>query len=611
MTSAAQPSAAERVVLGIDDRPDDDASLRWACTEAAGRGLPLHIVHAYSWPPMIFMTTHIPTMSPDAWQLERESAQSLVTTAVERAAQLYPELPVTGEAVAGRPGPVLIDHAATAAVLVIGSRHPGRHTAHLLGSVGHFLTAYSPCPVIVVRPGSVTGSSSGRVVLAVNLAEPAPQALDLAFAEARQRGRELFVLGYWRPVRRVVVDPNSALLLEPGNLEDQLQQVLAACRRRFPDVRLDSVVCRDDLVPTLVDETSRDLLLVLNNSQDGALSRFILHAVSNAVLSRAHCSVAVAPGTPHAEEQPAKIELLAPVTEARADSAVVVGIGGSDYVDDIALNWAAEEAQRRNCTLRLVAACNWVGTFGRADVYVTDPDLGLADVRRAARLSLARAERAVRRWHPAVAISTAIIEATAAEALVVESATARLIVVGSRQLKAVGSFMLGSVSAELACRSQCPVVVVRGPAAAAGEPSRIIAGIDGSPDSEPVLRFAFEEASLTGQPLHVSLVWSLGLHRITPWRRSAADSLATAAKLTLAEALAGWQENYPDVVLTSAVECGNPADVLVAESHAQWLLVVGSRAHSATAGTMLGSVSQDVLHHATCPVAVVHARQAQ
>lgn len=46
---------------------------------------------------------------------------------------------------------------------------------------------------------------------------------------------------------------------------------------------------------------------------------------------------------------------------------------------------------------------------------------------------------------------------------------------------------------------------------------------------------------------------------------------------------------------------------LVAQSAAQHLLVVHSRTRNALAGTLLGSITQGVLHHATCPVAVIPA----
>jgi nucleotide-binding universal stress UspA family protein len=55
----------------------------------------------------------------------------------------------------------------------------------------------------------------------------------------------------------------------------------------------------------------------------------------------------------------------------------------------------------------------------------------------------------------------------------------------------------------------------------------------------------------------------------------------------------------------------HPVAALVAAATAQDLLVVGSHSRHARVAAMLGSVSQGVLHHATCPVAVVHPRAAR
>jgi nucleotide-binding universal stress UspA family protein len=79
----------------------------------------------------------------------------------------------------------------------------------------------------------------------------------------------------------------------------------------------------------------------------------------------------------------------------------------------------------------------------------------------------------------------------------------------------------------------------------------------------------------------------------------------------LSEALAGWREKYPDVpVRRPEVIREHPTAGLVMASAAQYLLVVGNRGRHALAGTLLGSVSQGVLHRANCPVAVIPTHRA-
>jgi nucleotide-binding universal stress UspA family protein len=73
----------------------------------------------------------------------------------------------------------------------------------------------------------------------------------------------------------------------------------------------------------------------------------------------------------------------------------------------------------------------------------------------------------------------------------------------------------------------------------------------------------------------------------------------------LSEALAGWRDGYSDVTVHPEFVREHPVAGLVLASSAQYLLVVGTTGHHGLPGALLGSVSQGVLHRATCPVAVV------
>jgi nucleotide-binding universal stress UspA family protein len=144
------------------------------------------------------------------------------------------------------------------------------------------------------------------------------------------------------------------------------------------------------------------------------------------------------------------------------------------------------------------------------------------------------------------------------------------------------------------------VIVVRGHGTFDTGP--VVVGVDGSPLSERAVEFAFEEASARGAELRAVLAWS-------DWPIEAVLSLDTyldEAEELLAQRLAGWQEKYPDVVVTREVHRSRPAKLLLKQAEGAQLVVVGSRGQGGLTGLTMGSTSQALIHHTPCPVAVLH-----
>ncbi|HVF32604.1 MAG TPA: universal stress protein [Acidimicrobiales bacterium] len=137
--------------------------------------------------------------------------------------------------------------------------------------------------------------------------------------------------------------------------------------------------------------------------------------------------------------------------------------------------------------------------------------------------------------------------------------------------------------------------------------ARIVVGVDGSDVSRAALAFALDEARLRGARLDVVVAWH------EPYSAAAIAPIATdpavfsdAATRTLEDALAS--SDLTGVEIGRRVERGGPAEALLRAAEGADLLVVGSRGHGGFTGLLLGSVSQQVVHHAPCPVVVVPLR---
>jgi nucleotide-binding universal stress UspA family protein len=133
----------------------------------------------------------------------------------------------------------------------------------------------------------------------------------------------------------------------------------------------------------------------------------------------------------------------------------------------------------------------------------------------------------------------------------------------------------------------------------------IVVGIDDSVAAKAALRFALGEARLRQASLRaVHAIGAFGSYASLAVDVSAAHQ---AAQELLEEAISEVNGEGEDVEIDRRVVEGAPGAVLVEDSRDADLLVVGSRGHGGFAGLLLGSVSQQVAHHAECPVVIVRA----
>lgn len=289
---------------------------------------------------------------------------------------------------------------------------------------------------------------------------------------------------------------------------------------------------------------------------------------------------------------------------------VVVGLDGSPP-STAALDWAVEEASRRHLPLHLVHALALDYSIGAA--LMSSPEVAEIPARLPQEQAdqdrvLTEAVERARHQAPDVSITTQLVSGIAAPWLVDLSAQADTVVVGSHGRGALGRTLIGSVSIDVAMHAQCPVVVVRQSAATTVDVPRIVVGIDGSEVSQEAVGYAFAQASTRRLPLTAIHVWAMEFVEGMITSTSSQDQWQQAVDeqhVILAESLAGWQEKYPDVAVTHTVRRGHPVQVLVDAAQGSELLVVGSRGRGGFRGLLLGSVSQTILHHAHCPVAVV------
>jgi len=282
---------------------------------------------------------------------------------------------------------------------------------------------------------------------------------------------------------------------------------------------------------------------------------------------------------------------------------IIVGVDGTP-ASDAAVGWAAHDAVMRGVPLTLIhvqdpATRTWSQAKVLEEVAGWQKAEGGGILANASKIAHDIANDTSH-----ITINGELLFSAPGPALVDRSEDAELIVVGTDGRGALTRSLLGSVSSGLVRHAGCPVAVIREGETQMPHPANapVLVGVDGSSASELATEIAFDEASRRHVGLIALHAWSNKELVDVPgvnWPAVKADE-----ERPMSEALAGWQERYPDVTVNKLLVCDKPARAIVETSQSAQLVVLGRHGRNALTRTFLGSVSNAVVQSVRVPVIV-------
>lgn len=283
---------------------------------------------------------------------------------------------------------------------------------------------------------------------------------------------------------------------------------------------------------------------------------------------------------------------------------ITVGVHGSEG-SAAALAWAARQAVLEDVALRLVHTTRATLSWNARESELVE----LCEaVEEEGNRVLVEAVDQVSRRHPTLWVTTRHLHDEPARDLVRASRDASLLVLGTRGRSAVVAMLDGSVSAAVAARAECPVVVVRSPETRG---SGVVCAVEDTGDARTVVEFAFRYASLHHMPLAV-------LHCHPGAGGTTADLVAVRSdvpadgeagvagmRMLLSGFVADLAEKFPDVDLTLELERGRVRAILPRRTRTADLVVAGRSRHPGVLSHLHPSVAGPLVEHASGTVAIV------
>ncbi len=269
---------------------------------------------------------------------------------------------------------------------------------------------------------------------------------------------------------------------------------------------------------------------------------------------------------------------------------IVVAFDGSPH-SRTAVEWAARECGARRVELTVCHV--WDGPHAEREAAITGQE------RRLAGHTLLDGVQLAERLLPGRSVRSILSRGTPGPELVSLSRAAEILVVGRRGFGGITGLLLGSVSSHVVAHAPCPVLAVRQrpDPELLTESGEIVVGVDGSACSLEALTFAIGHARA-----HRLSVHAIHAGVDAPFLRG------EEIERWVAEAMSRLPRSHSGVIVKTSTVDDPPIAALLSQSDRARLLAVGSRGLGRVRGRLLGSVSQELLHWARCPVAVVKHR---
>jgi nucleotide-binding universal stress UspA family protein len=259
------------VVVGIDGSPHSLVAVAAAAREARSRGLPLRIVHAFTWPGSTLL---------GEWADPRARArvERVLDGATAVARGEVVDLSVTAAVLQGADASVLLTEAERADLLVIGHRGLGTLTGLLTGAVGIQLAGRTACPLLVVR---TAGDPAGPVVVGVETPAQSSSLVEVAFREASRTGRPLVAVHAWH--------------LPAEATAETLRGAVDRVGGRFPEVRATTTVRYGRAESEHIVVSAGASVLVVGSQGARGLRGLLLGSVAMTATQQAPCPVMIVP----------------------------------------------------------------------------------------------------------------------------------------------------------------------------------------------------------------------------------------------------------------------------------------------------------------------------